>query len=157
MLMAIKMWLLRRINARTGLEISYMRRLLIVSAILEGMAGAALVLLPSASISMLLGAPPDTPVAFSIARGAGVALLSLSAAYWLARNDAFSPAARGLVIAMLLYNSAFILLLGYARIGSGLNGMGLFPGILLHIALVIWCVISLRRPHTKTPMTSSTL
>lgn len=135
-----------------------MRRLLIVSAIFEGVAGAALVLLPSASISMLLGTPPDTPVAFSITRGAGVALLSLSAAYWLARNDAYSVAARGLVIAMLLYNSAFILLLGYARIGSGLNGIGLWPGILLHVALVIWCAVCLRRrPHTKTPTTSSTL
>jgi len=106
--MAMKMRSLRRINARAGLEISYMRRLLIVSAILEGMAGAALVLLPSASIFVLLGAPPDTPVAFIIARGAGVALLSLSAAYWLARNDVYSVAARGLIIAMLLYNSAFV-------------------------------------------------
>ena len=82
-----------------------MRRLLIVLAILEGMAGAALVLLPSASFSMLLGAPPDTPVAFSIARGAGVALLSLSAAYWLARNDAYSVAAFAISI---LTGSSFL-------------------------------------------------
>ena len=103
--MAMKMRSLRRINARAGLEISYMRRLLIVSAILEGMAGAALVLLPSASIFMLLGAPPDTPVAFSIARGAGVALLSLSAAYWLARNDVYSAAAFAISI---LTGSSFL-------------------------------------------------
>ena len=130
-----------------------MRRLLIASAFLEGVAGAALVLLPSLSVSILLGAPPDEPVAFSVTRGAGLALLSLSAAYWLARNDSESAAARGLVNAMLLYNCAFILLLGYARIGSGLNGIGLLPGILLHVAIAIWCVICLRQEkHLERPV-----
>ena len=95
----------------------------------QGLAGAALVLLPKLSISLLLGSPPETSVAFIVTRAVGVALLSLSAAYWLARNDSQSAAARGLVIAMLLYNGAFIFLLGYARIGLGLNGIGLFPGI----------------------------
>jgi hypothetical protein len=132
-----------------------MRCLLIVSAILEGVAGAALVLSPSATISALLGTPPDTPVAFSVTRGVGVALLSLSVAYWLARNETQSAAARGLVIAMLLYNGAFIFLLGYARIGSGLNGIGLWPGILLHATLVIWCVVCLRRvPHPARAVTT---
>lgn len=125
-----------------------MRRLLIVSAILEGVVGTALVILPSVSISTLLGAPPDTPVALSLTRGVGVALLALSAAYWLARNEDQSAAARGLVVAMLLYNGAFIFVLGHARFGSGLDGIGLRPGILLHVTLVVWCVICLRRaPH----------
>lgn len=129
-----------------------MRSLLIASAILEGAAGAALVLLPSLSIYALLGASPGTAVALWITRGAGVALLSLSASYWQARNDSQSAAARGLIIAMLLYNGAFILLLGYARFGLGLNGIGLLPGILLHAALVIWCIICLQRgPHLERP------
>ncbi|MEN6441541.1 MAG: hypothetical protein ABFD97_23505 [Syntrophobacter sp.] len=129
-----------------------MRPLLIVSAILEGMVGAALILIPATTITVLLGAPPHTPVGLAVTRGCGVALLSLGAAYWLARNETQSAVARGLVIAMLLYNGAFILILGHARIGLELNGIGLWPGIVLHVALVIWCVICLRRePRFASP------
>ena len=124
------------------------RRLLIVSAILEGMAGAAFVLFPSSCVFLLLGAFIETPAGVSIARGFGVALLSLSAAYWLARKYAQyaqGASVRPLIMAMLLYNCGFVLLLVYARISSGLNGIGQIPGIVVHSAIAVWCLICLRR------------
>lgn len=125
------------------------RRLLIVSAILEGAAGAAFALFPSACVFLLLGASTDPLVGNIIARGFGVALISLSAAYWLARKDAQGRVAKALVMAMLLYNFGFVLLLGYARISSGLNGIGQVPGIMVHSAIAIWCLIVLWRVPDK--------
>jgi hypothetical protein len=116
-----------------------------LSAVLETATGVSLVLSPSLLIGLLLGSSLDTAVSVSLARGVGVALISLGIAYWLARNDGQSPSARGLVAAMLLYNSAFAVLLAHARIGSGLGGAVLWPAVLLHVALALWCVRCLRR------------
>jgi hypothetical protein len=71
-------------------------------------------------------------------------VLVLGVAYWLPRNEGQSPAARGLVAAILLYNGAFAMLLAYARLGSGLSGVALWPAVLLHTALAIWCIRCLR-------------
>lgn len=84
---------------------------------------------------MRVSPSPGTPITVSLARATGVALLSLGVAYGLARNDARSCAARGLVAAMLLYNAGLAALLAYARLGYGLSGAGLWPSVLLHLAL----------------------
>ena len=120
-----------------------MRRLLIVSAAVEGAVGVALILIPTLSIYTLLGKAPETPMAICVTRGVGVSLIALGTVYWLARNYVRSAAVRGLVVAILIYNGVFILILGYARLGLGLDGIGLWPGILLHIVLAVWCVICL--------------
>src|SRR5208337_934574 len=54
----------------------------------------------------------------------------LGAACWIARDDAQGRTAAGLVAAMLLYNIAVVSLLGYARIGPRLSGVGLWPGVI---------------------------
>jgi heme A synthase len=74
---------------------------------------------------------------------AGVALLALWVACWLARHDGQSRAARGLVGAMVLDNAAVVVLLVYAGIGSGLSGIGLWPVVLVHAAMTVWCAMSL--------------
>ncbi len=127
-----------------------MKNLLILTAFVETATGAALLLVPSVPVSLLLGASLDTPAALVVSRVAGASLLSLGAACWLARNDEKSRATRGLVTAMMFYNIAASALLTYARIGSGLSGIALWPAVLLHAALAVWCVACLRKPKENS-------
>ncbi len=122
-----------------------MKTLLTTTAVIEFGAGLALVCCPSAMAAFLLGAPIEGPTALTVARVGGAGLLALSVACWLARGDANSRAAKGLIAAMLLYNVATVGILAYARIGLGLYGVLLWPGVVLHAMMAVWCVESLRR------------
>ena len=93
--------------------------------------------------AFLLGASIEGPTALTVARVGGAGLLALGVACWLARGDANSRAAKGLVAAMLLYNVATVAILTYAGIGLGLYGVLLWPGVVLHAAMAVWCVASL--------------
>jgi len=117
--------------------------LFIVTAIVEAGTGLALVTMPSVVTTILLGATIDPPVALVVARIAGMALVSLGVACWFASKEEESRAARGLVAAMLFYNVAVPAVLVLA----GLYGIGLWPVVLGHIALAVWCVMCLR-PRT---------
>jgi hypothetical protein len=111
--------------------------------VLEAATGLALMVSPSMLALLLLGSSLGSPAGTAIGRVAGAGLLSLGAACWFARNDEASRAALGLIGAMLVYNSAAVTVLVYASIGEGLFGVGLWPVILVHTALAIWCVTSL--------------
>ena len=117
-----------------------MRLLLKVTALLEAATGLGLVAMPSVVVRLLLGAPLDSSAATMLGRVAGVALLALAVACWLARDDTYSPAARGLVAAMFLYNVAVAALLVFAGVGLGLRGIALWPAVILHAAMAVWCV-----------------
>ena len=120
-----------------------MKNLLTVEAVIEVGTGLMLVALPSLLTTLLLGSSLDTPVALSVARMFGVALLALGVACWLSRHDGQSRAARGLVGAMVLHNTAIATVLVYAGITLGLSGIGLWPVVLLHATMAVWCVMSL--------------
>jgi hypothetical protein len=116
-----------------------MRKLLSVTAALEAGTGIALVVAPSPVALALLGSPLDSPAGDVIGRILGSALFSLGSACWFARGEAHS-----LIAAMMLYNIGTISVLGYARVGLRMSGVGLWPAVLLHSALAVWCAACLR-------------
>jgi len=72
-------------------------------------------------------------------------LLALGVACLLARDDTQSRAARGLVVAMLMYNIVATAVLAFAGIGLGLHGVVLWPAVVLHAAMGVWCIVCLGR------------
>ena len=121
-----------------------MKRLLTLTAIIEVVTGLALLAVPSVVVQLLLGSRLDTSAAVTLGRVAGAGLLALGAACWLACHDTQSRATRGLVAAMLLYNIATVAVLAFAAIGCGLFGVALWPAIILHAVMSVWCVSWLR-------------
>ncbi len=121
------------------------KHLFLITAILEAGAGAAFLAFPSTTLVLLLGVPLETTASLTLGRLAGVALLSLGIANWQAQNDAQSRAARGIITAMLIYNLGAMIILATAAIGSYLIGLLLWPGVILHSVMAIWCTISLLR------------
>jgi hypothetical protein len=121
-----------------------MHNLLVVTAVLEGATGLALVALPSRLAALLLGSSLDAPAALTLARVAGVALVALAVTCWLARHDGQSRAARGLVGAMVVYHTGVAIVLAYASIGLEVSGMGLWPTVLFHAAMTMWCLTTSR-------------
>jgi hypothetical protein len=128
-----------------------MKTLHTVTAVIEAGAGLALGCFPSFSVALLLGSPLDTPAAVTLGRVTGAALLTLGVACRLARDDAESRAARGLVAAMVVYNLGAAALFAYAGIGLGLHGVALWPAAVLHAAMGIWCIACLRRKPPVKP------
>lgn len=120
-----------------------MKNLLTVTALIEFVTGLVLVAAPSVVSTLLFGAQPDTPVGMIIARVAGIALLALGLACWLARLDGRSRATRGLVGAMVLYNAGSVALLAQAGLDLHLSGSALWPAVAFHAAMTAWCVTSL--------------
>ena len=117
--------------------------LLSVTALLETGIGIGLLAVPSLVTQVLLGTTLDTPASLSVARVAGAALLTIAIACWLARYDAQSCAARGIVSAMVFYNLGAAVILAAAGIQSKLTGIGLWPAVILHAVMTIWCVSQL--------------
>jgi hypothetical protein len=114
-----------------------------VTAVIELGAGLALLCFPSVAALLLVGAPLEAPSALTVARVAGAALLTLGVACWLARNDTQSRAARGLVAAMVLYNLGVAIILGTVGIQLQPVGVALWPAVVLHAAMTVWCILSL--------------
>lgn len=135
-----------------------MKLLLMISAVIEAATGASLLLLPAFTASSLLGVPIDTASGIVAARIAGAALLALGIACWNARRGDRDGAANGVVIAMLFYNLAAVAVLVYAGIRLGLLGPLLWPTILLHLALGVWCWwVSGRRKANLSPAETAPL
>ena len=122
-----------------------MKTLHTVNAVIELGAGLALLSFPSPVVALLLGSPLDIPAGLSVARVGGFGLLSLGVACWLARADSESRAARGLVAAMLVYDVGAVAVLAFAGLGFGLHGVALWPAVVLHAVMTVWCVACLRR------------
>ena len=115
-----------------------MKKLLAITAIIEAATGIGLLVVPQLTARLLLGATLDTPAALTVARVAGAALLAISVACWLSRENG-----RALVVALLLYNVIVAGLLVYGALALALSGLGLWPAIVLHLAFAFWCMACL--------------
>ena len=118
-----------------------MKSLLAITALVEGSFGLALAIVPSLIVSILLGTSLTDPGAILIGRLAGAALITIAIACWLLRNDTRSYV---MVKVMLVYNILSTALLVYAVLVERISGPGLWPAVLLHVGLLVWCVSSLR-------------
>jgi hypothetical protein len=125
-----------------------MKSLYTATAVVELGAGLALLCFPSATVMLLVGAPLQAAPALTVGRVGGAGLLALGVACWLARDDTQSRAARGLIAAMSLYNVAAVVVLAFAGIGFGLHGVALWPAVILHAVMTVWCFEWLRRRHS---------
>lgn len=96
---------------------------------------------------LLLGVSLDAAAARVLARVAGMALITLGIACWLAHHDMKSRAGRGLLGAMLFYNISVAAVLSYPGLALGLSGVLLWPAVLLHASLAIGCLVCLRINH----------
>jgi len=101
-----------------------MSRVLVLAAIGEIATGVALLLVPSLVGQLLLGAEL-TGVAVSVARVAGIALVGLGVACWPG-----TP-----LLGMLIYSAAVTLYLAYLGIAGSVNGILLWPAVVLHAVL----------------------
>ena len=127
-----------------------MKRFLTLTAVIEAATGLALIAVPAIVVRLLLGAE-ISGASIPLGRVAGAALLALGVACWLARGDTQSRTARGLIVAMLIYNIAATAVLAFAGISLGLHGVALWPAVVLHAVMAIWCIVCLRRsPHNET-------
>ena len=133
-----------------------MKLLLIIAAVIEAVAGVTLLLMPAVAVSALLGAALDTATGLVAGRIAGAALVALAIACWQARNGERGSPATGVVEAMSFYNFAAAMVLVYAGIRLDLRSALLWPAIVLHLGVGVWCVSSLwftRRKLSRSEVT----
>jgi hypothetical protein len=118
--------------------------LLIVSALIELPAGIALLIAPSALTHLLVGVGLDSPESRLVARIAGAALLAIGLTCWAERGSEGARARTGLVAGLAAYNAAVVILFVWAGVVDRMHGLGLWPAVVLHALLFIWCIGRLR-------------
>lgn len=125
---------------------------LIVIAAVEAATGLGLALLPSVPFAVLLGLESATVEAIFVGRVAGAALLALGVASWMARKDKVSHALFGLLVGILIYNTAVSILLVYAAAVLKMTGVMLWPTVAFHALLAVWGGLLLRGFPSETPL-----
>ena len=118
------------------------KSLLVVTAAIELAGGFLLLIVPSWTAKLLLGAELGSPESLMVARIGGAALLAIGVSCWQCRNH--DRHAMGLIAGLLTYNASYVVLLLYAGMVDKMPGIGIWPTIGLHIALSVWCVARLR-------------
>lgn len=119
-----------------------MKLLLTLTAVFESLTGLALLIIPSVVVSLLLGTPLTETSGMLVSRVGGAALISLAIACLLSRESVQSSLV--IIKAFVFYNASAASLLIYAAVIENVTGIGLWPAVLLHSGLLIWCVKELR-------------
>jgi len=131
-----------------------MKGLLVATAVIEGAAGVALLIWPSATVWALAGPTVVlSSLALTLVRLGGAVLLAVGAGAALASRHPESGAARGVVGGMTIYNFGAAGGLCVPELALSQGGPLLWPAVVLHAAMGIWCVICLwraRRPEGPT-------
>ncbi len=120
---------------KTKIESS--KRVLVATSLIEGATGLALLAAPALVVDILFGVLLTDSIAIIITRLTGIALITLAIACWFSRNN---ENVTGFIIALLFYNFAAMILLGYAGLYQNINGPALWPAVAAHILMSFWCV-----------------
>lgn len=127
-----------------------MKTLFAVAAGTEMLPGLTFVVTPSLQAELLFGASLTASGEIMMARVLGVVMMALGLAFWQGRKDPGAPTARGLAVAVLVYNTA-VAVLAASGVGSHVSAVGIWPAIGLHAALAVWCAWSLRTGGLRRP------
>ena len=122
-----------------------MKSLFAVAGVAEMLGGLAFVLTPSLQATLFFGASLSGPAEAVLARVMGLAMMALGLAFWQGRTQPQAPAARGLAVVVLVYNTAVAALVAATAVGSHVTAVALWPAAGLHAVLAAWCAWSLRR------------
>ncbi len=125
-----------------------MKKLLVVTAIFEGITGVSLITFPTTVVTALLGAESLNVIAVTVARITGAAILSLAAACWFFRENENNT---DMVKTMIIYNIGAISILLHSKLALDLRGIGLLPTIFSHLILLAWCIVVTHRRKPIQP------
>ena len=103
-----------------------MKKVLVLTAILEVATGMALLIVPSFVSRLLLG-EELSGVAIPVARVTGIALIGLGLSCWPGPPQ----------IGMATYSAAVALYLAYVGVVGGFTGIFLWPAVVLHAILTV--------------------
>jgi hypothetical protein len=120
------------------------KALLVVTAVVEACAGFAFLVIPMWAAELLCGEALSSPASFAVARIAGSALMSLGVASWIC-CDVERVENPGLFAGLSVYNVAVPIVLVQGWLARELNGVLLWPAVVLHAALAVWCLVCLRK------------
>jgi hypothetical protein len=129
-----------------------MRSLLTITALLEGVTGLTLAIVPSLVVSMLLGTLLTDVSAIILGRLAGAVLIAIAIACWLSKGYTQSLV---MVKVMLVYNVLAITLFVYALLVERISGPALWPAVIIHFGLLVWCLSSLWKQTQKAKKTNT--
>jgi len=126
------------------------RKLFIATALIEVGAGLSLVCLPALVIWLLLGVGEPSPEALIVGRVGGAGLLAIGVACWLAHDDRGSRSQHGLLWGMLIYNVGACVMLAIAGLMMRMSGVALWPAVVIHAAMTVWCAANIRASGANT-------
>ncbi len=122
-----------------------MKTLLITKSFVEVFAGLALLLVPSAVVSLAIGVPLEKSAEAILVRFVGAILLAVGIACWRERNHSENRTATKLIVALLVYDISVVVFLLMARLAEQLSGIALWPIVFLHSGLGLWSIFCLRK------------
>lgn len=115
------------------------KRALVIAGVGESLTGLALLLAPSLVGDLLFGVSL-TGVAAAVARVAGIALIAFGLACWPG-----TP-----LVGMSTYSAAVALYLTYLGVAGGMNGILLWPAVVLHVVLLTALLARTSRSDSET-------
>lgn len=119
-----------------------MKAFLFLTAILEGITGIILMLIPQIIVPLLLSSPLEGTGGIISARIAGIAITSLALACWFSKSNKNNS---GVMKSLLFYNFAIIAIFLYTRVTYELTSQFLGLVVVAHIGLGFWGVILLKK------------
>jgi hypothetical protein len=114
------------------------------TAAIEAGTGLALLIVPATVLQLLLGVADPSSTVLVVGRVLGVALLIFGVAAWRMRRSREAHSQTVFLYVMLAYNVGIAVALAVADSLMGLSGVLLWPVVLLHSALAVWCLYELR-------------